>query len=269
MFNTLIYIPFFNILVFLIAILPGHSSALAIIVFTLIIRFILLIPNRHALENQKKMQVLQPEIEKLKKEYKDNQQEMAKATMELYQSNNISPFGSCLPILIQLPIFIVLYKVLQAGFGEQTLSQLYSFVPRPEFINPFLFGIDLTVADTTLILPILAAGFQFIQVLATLAISKKRGQKMPGMGIMYFFVIMTFFISLQVNAGVVLYWVVSTVFGIVQQVFVNRHRTDVVHTDELALPKPHKHPTKVSDNIAQEEKSSKKGIEITVRRPQK
>jgi len=87
---------------------------------------------------------------------------------------------------------------------------------------------------------------------------------------------MTFMIAQKVNAGVVLYWVVTTIFGIFQQVLVNRSKTDVVHASSLEPPKTHKHTKALSESSnskskdsTSEEKSSKRGIEITVRRPSK
>lgn len=279
MLNALIYIPFVNALVWLVNVLPGHSLALAITVFTIILRIILLAPNKKALESQKKIQALQPEIDRLRDEYKDDQAEQGKALMDLYKRNEINPLGSCLPLLIQLPIFIILYRILLEGFAGDALNVLYPWVARPEFINTSLFGIDLSKPDTTLILPVLAAGLQFIQTMATLMAGRKKGQKIPGQAMFYLFPLMTLFIARSVNAGAALYWVVTTIFGIGQQVVVNRSKTSLIHTSQLDLPEPHHHDTKTDTKkgakdsatspVATQTKKGKGDVTVTIRRPQK
>lgn len=275
MFKALIYIPFVNVLVWLVNVLPGHSLALSITVFTLLLRFILLVPSRKALESQKKLQALQPEIDRLRVEYKDDQAEQGKALMDLYKKNEINPLGSCLPLLIQLPIFIVLYRILQEGFAGEALNVLYPFVARPEIINTSLFGINLAAPDHTNILPLLAAGFQLIQTMATMAAGRKKGQKIPGQTMFYIFPIMTFGIARQVNAGAALYWVVTTIFGVAQQILVNRGKTPLIHADQLDLPEPHHHYDKSSTkdsathSARTQTKKGKGNVTVTIRRPQK
>lgn len=271
----MIYVPFVNILVWLVNVLPGHSLALSITVFTLLLRFILLVPSRKALESQKKLQALQPEIDRLRVEYKDDQAEQGKALMDLYKKNEINPLGSCLPLLIQLPIFIVLYRVLQEGFAGEALNVLYPFVARPEIINTSLFGINLAAPDQTFVLPILAAGFQLIQTMATMAAGRKKGQKIPGQAMFYLFPIMTFGIARQVNAGAALYWVVTTIFGVVQQIYVNRDKTPLIHTSQLDLPAPHHHDSKTAakdsatSSPSTQTKKAKGDVTVTIRRPGK
>ena len=252
---------FTNILVALIVWMPGHSLAAAIIIFTLALRFALVKPNKKALESSRKIQQLQPQIDEIRRTITD-QQAQAKALMELYQKNDISPFGSCLPMLIQIPLLLIFFSVLRAGFTDNAYSMLYSFVPRPEYINTGFFGIDLTSPDTTLILPILAAGLQLLQTFFMMAAAKKRGQPMPGSGMLIALSIMTFFIGKSMNAGVVVYWVTQTAFGLVQQVQVEREKLKIVGAKELDLPELKKALASPSET-----KSSKGGVEITVRRP--
>lgn len=272
MLFRLINVPFINVLVWLINVTPGHSAAVAIILFTILIRIILLVPNRHSIENQKKMQALQPEMDEIKKQYPD-QQEQAKALMDLYAKNKISPFGSCLPMLIQLPILIALYQILQSGFGDITLQFLYPFVARPEFINSNFFGLNLATADHTYILPVLAIGLQLLQSLSLMMIGLKRGQKPQGMGLILFLTGMTFLVAIRVNAGVVLYWIISTLFGIAQQLIVGRRRVRLVHSDvaggdsSSADGSAPAKKTAVAPSAKQE--SGKSGVQLTVRRPGK
>lgn len=275
LFATLIYIPFVNILVALIVWLPGHSAAVAIIAFTVLLRIVLLLPNRHALENQKKIQTLQPEIDRLSRDYKDEPQRRAEALMALYKENNISPFGSCLPLLIQLPVLIILYRILQAGFTDATLSVLYPFVPRPDMINNHFFGLDLTQPDHTYILPVTATLLQVFQTVIMLTPARRRGQKTPGQAMFYFMSLTILLIAQQINGGAVLYWVTSTLFGIGQQLAVNRRRTEVVHANKIDPPPTHRHQSKKEDSASTKsslpptQKRGRGGVTVTVKRPRK
>ncbi|MDO8472025.1 MAG: YidC/Oxa1 family membrane protein insertase [bacterium] len=275
MLFRLINVPFINVIVWLINVTPGHSAAVAIILFTILIRIILLVPNRHSILNQKKMQALQPEMNEIKKQYPD-QKEQAQALMDLYAKNKISPFGSCLPMLVQLPILIALYQILQAGFGNDTLQFLYPFVARPEFINSNFFGLNLAAADHTYILPVLAIGLQLLQSLSLMMIGLKRGQKPQGMGLILFLTGMTFLVAIRVNAGVVLYWIISTIFGIAQQLIVGRNRVKLVHSDAVvnadraSTGSGATEPTKkVSAPPTAKQESGKSGVQLTIRRPGK
>ena len=120
--KTIIYYPLYNLLIFLAWLVPGHSLGWAIILMTLIIRVILLPPSIKAARAQVRLQMLQPEMNRIKKEIKD-QQAQGKALMALYKKEGVSPFGSCLPMLIQLPIIFVLYRVFFNinKFGLKTL----------------------------------------------------------------------------------------------------------------------------------------------------
>src|SRR5688572_820076 len=110
-FNTVLYYPLFNLLVLIYNYLPGHDFGIAIIVLTIIIRFILYPVSVKALNSQKALQKLQPQIQELQKKYKDDKEKQAKETLELYRREKINPFSGLLLALIQLPILIALYNV--------------------------------------------------------------------------------------------------------------------------------------------------------------
>jgi YidC/Oxa1 family membrane protein insertase len=180
------------------------------------------------------MQAIQPEISRIRKEIKD-QQEQGKALMALYKKEGVSPFGSCLPLLIQFPIVIVLYRVFQAGVNESHFNLLYSFTPHPEKINQFFLGVNLSKPDLW-VLPILAGASQF--VLSYLMAQKIKNNKIkavkPATGtpefdpmqmmnkqMIYFFPLITVFFARSMPSAVAIYWIVTTVFGIFQQIYVN------------------------------------------------
>src|SRR3989338_3874182 len=117
-FTTIFYQPLWNALVWFYNILPGHDIGLAIILLTIVIKIILFPFTLQSLRSQKAMQTLQPKLDALKQQYKDDKEGQAKAMMELYKTEKVSPFSSCLPLLIQLPFLFALYRVLQNGLGS-------------------------------------------------------------------------------------------------------------------------------------------------------
>ena len=138
MFNTFLYEPLYNTLIFFIGALPGHSVGLAIIFLTLGVKFLILPLTHKSTKSQAKMKKIEPEAQKLRDKHKNNKQEQAKQIMELYKKHGVNPFSSCLLMLIQFPIIIALYWVFYKGFngGGIDPNLLYSFV-SDSFISSF------------------------------------------------------------------------------------------------------------------------------------
>ena len=162
LFNTILYQPLFNALVFLYAFLPGHDFGVAVIILTLLIKIIFYPLGNQALRSQKALSELQPKLQEVQKKYKDDKEKQMKATMELYQKEKINPFSGCLPLLIQLPILIALYRVFWKGLQPSEMSYLYSFVPHPGAIDPSFLGI-INLSEPNIFLAILAGIAQFFQ----------------------------------------------------------------------------------------------------------
>lgn len=233
MWNTLLYQPLLNLLIVLYNIL-GHNMGLSIIALTILVRLILLPPTLKSLLAQKKLKDIQPELERIKKDHGHDKEQLTKATMELYQKHGVNPFSSCLPSLIQLPILIALYQVFFRLTSANQLNLLYSFVSRPEHINTRFLWFDLAKPDHFYILPLLAGLMLFWQTKMTMpnqkeeeSLQKKEAeqkaeefQKMLSQQMMYLFPIMTVFIALRLPSALALYWVITTLFGIVQQYLV-------------------------------------------------
>src|SRR3989339_1785307 len=104
-FYTIFYQPIYNLLVFLYDVVPGADMGVAIILVTIIVKGITFPLTYRSLKSQKDLQLIQPKIEALKEKYKDNKEEMAKELMAVYKEYKVNPLASCLPLLIQLPIF--------------------------------------------------------------------------------------------------------------------------------------------------------------------
>jgi YidC/Oxa1 family membrane protein insertase len=230
-FHIVLSVPIFNLLVFLYDLLPGGDVGFAIIALTIIIKLVLWPFMSQSLKSQKAMQELQPKIDELKEKHKDDREALAKGMMELYQKEKVNPLSSCLPLFIQLPILIALYRVLLGGFGPETMGQLYDFVKDPGTINyVFLGAIDLS--QKSLYLAILAGYFQFMQT--RMMISKKPPKQVEGKkgamdetmlasmnkSMLMFMPIMTVVIGASLPGGLTLYWVTINIVSILQQQFV-------------------------------------------------
>jgi YidC/Oxa1 family membrane protein insertase len=228
LYNEVLLRPLFNLLVGITNAVPAHNVGLSILAVTLIVRLLLLPPSLHQARqlqtNQRKMEGLKAELKKIQREHKDDAAKKAEATMALYRQAGINPASGCLPLLIQLPILIALYRVFFIGLSPETFHLLYSFVDPPAAAQLVFIGIDLT--QPSLRLAILAGISQFaLMRLATPAApqlsgdSEQSAQMMVSMqkNMAYIFPAMTVFVSLQLPAALALYWVASTLFGIVQQ----------------------------------------------------
>ncbi len=237
-FRTILIEPIFNLLIFLYGVIPGADIGFAIIALTILIKVALWPLMSKSLRSQKALQTLQPKIEELKEEHGEDREELAKAMMELYQKEQVNPLSSCLPVLIQLPILIALYRVLLGGFGAETLDMLYGFVPNPGSINHvFLGAIDLS--QVSIYLAVLAGYFQFMQT--RMLISKRPPKQVAGKGgakdetmlasmnksMLMFMPVITIVIGASLPAGLTLYWVTVNIVSILQQQFVfSRMRGD-------------------------------------------
>src|SRR5438105_3158478 len=133
--HTVVYQPLYNILFFLVGIIPGHNVGLAIILLTIIVRVALFPLTGKSIKAQKAMKVLEPKLKELREKHKDDKQKLAQKSMELYQEHGVTPFSGCLPMVIQIPIIIGLYWVFSRGLHVVDTSILYSFVTAPGALN--------------------------------------------------------------------------------------------------------------------------------------
>jgi len=219
-FNESLYRPLFNALVWLYNFIPGNDLGIAIILLTVLIRFILYPLSKKAIQSQKAISKLQPKIKEIQKKYK-NKEEQAKAMMEFYKKYKVNPMAGCLPILIQLPILIALYRVFFSGLNPEALSTLYGFIERPEVLNVMFLGL-INLSQRSIFLAILAGAFQFIQSRMIMPQSQggtKDFQSMMTQQMIYMMPLITIFIAWNLPSALPLYWIVITLFGIIQQHF--------------------------------------------------
>lgn len=277
--RIIIYYPLINLLMFFIWLTPGHYAAVGIILLTLAVRFALLIPSKRAAQTQRKMQQIQPLLDELKAEYGNDKQGLALAQMELYKKNNINAFGNCLSLLVQLPILLTLYYAIRDGLRPDS-PHLYAWLPRPEFINTELFTIGLTAPDTTFVLPVLAALLQYWQMKITLPKPAEGAPSNPMAAsqrtMIYLLPAMTLIFASSFPAGVALYWIVASVFSIVQQTYVNKEKYQIAGVGAALKEADEEHPEhkKRSEKVMREIREqttadTKSGVTVTVRRKKK
>jgi YidC/Oxa1 family membrane protein insertase len=209
------------------------NVGLALIVFTIIIRLLILPLTLPSIKSSQKIKKLQPELKKLKEKFKGDKQGYALAQSQLYKSYNINPLAGCLPQLIQLVILIVLYRAIM-GLFDQSNGLNFNFL-----------WTDLSQPDKLYIFPVLAALSQFALSLmispATQTrdvipnktqdeLLKKANEKEEDMAemastmqqqMMFLMPIMTGVIALRLPSGLALYWIMGTVFSIITQYFVS------------------------------------------------
>ncbi|EKD47387.1 MAG: hypothetical protein ACD_66C00086G0003 [uncultured bacterium] len=222
LFYAIFYIPIYNLLVFFYGLYPAAGMGLAIIIVTILIKGVLFPFTFKSLKGQRQMNELQPKIAKIREDYKDDKEKMAQELMSVYKDNNVNPFSSCLPLLIQLPIFIALYRVLCDGLTQINVDHLYSFIHAPEVINTTFLGI-FDLAQISIPLAVLAAIAQYFQVKRTMVqkpvkeVKKSVGamdeSMMANMNkmMLYFMPAITLVIGVtSMPGGVMLYWLSTT-----------------------------------------------------------
>jgi len=233
LFHKLIFQPLYNGLIALYLIIP--DLGVVIILLTVIIRFLFLPLSKKSITAQKKMQELQPELKKIQEKYKHDKQLQGRKVMEFYQKKGVNPAGGCLPMIVQLVFFIALYRVFMLGLDSQSAADLiYPFLPQPEKLNPIAFGF-LDLSKPNVWLAIVTAAVQYIQGKMMLDTKKedKKQQKqqkqelnkedfgsMMQKQMVYMGPAITLFIGLKFPAGLLLYWLVTNVFMVVQQKFI-------------------------------------------------
>ncbi len=252
---TLFYQPIYNALFGLYNIFGDFG--IAIIVMTLLIKAALIPLSRKQIESQKEMQELQPKIKELQKKYKNDKEQLSKKTMALYKEHKVNPAAGCLPLIIQMVIFITMYRVIinltVDGALEIHNEYLYSFISAPETVNAFFLGfMDLTVPSIPLAIITAAAQFYQLKMMqaktakaqkekdakAVTTKDKKKDSGTPDFAtvmqkqMLFIVPIMTLFIGIKFPSGLALYWLTSTLFMIAQQWFIMHKEKKVLKKDQ-------------------------------------
>ncbi|MBU1039096.1 YidC/Oxa1 family membrane protein insertase [Patescibacteria group bacterium] len=221
--QTFFYGPLFNLLVFIYN--QVGDLGLAIIILTILLKIILYPLSRRSLQSQKALQQLQPKVEELKRKNKGNKEAMSRELMALYQQEKVSPFSSCLPLLIQLPFLFALYSVFGSGLSTNDFSGLYSFVANPGAISDLFLGF-WSLGKPNIILAVITGLSQYWQakmLMSTKPAISGEASKDEGLAAsinkqaLYIMPVMTMVFGFTLPAGLILYWLMNTLITIGQQ----------------------------------------------------
>lgn len=223
-YHEAIYRPLLNLLVWGYNSIPGHDVGVVIIAITIAVRLVLAPTMHKQLKSQSAMAKLQPKMDEIKSRHKDDKEAQSKAIMELYREHKVNPLGSCLPLLIQLPILIALYQVFNTALNGN-LNGLYHTVSNPGTINPYFLGF-MNLAKPSAVLAILAGVLQFWQSRLMQSQNKTKPTDATAKAIQwqttYFLPLFSVFIAWRLPAGLPLYWVITTLFAVAQQYYIMR-----------------------------------------------
>jgi len=232
MFHAIFFQPLYNALVILSSLVPGGDIGLAIILLTAIVKIVLFPLFQKAAETQIAMKKVEPEMARIKEQYKNDQETQTKKILELYRTNKINPFSSIIVLIIQIPIILALYWVFQGSFKFDP-SQLYSFVHIPEILSTKLFGL-IDITSRSAFLAILAGVTQYFQISLTLPPApKKKGNELNfkedfarsmNMNMRYFMPILLGYMAYVLSSAISIYWVTSNLFAIGQELYVRHKR---------------------------------------------
>lgn len=236
LFNEFLYKPLLNLL-FVIYDFVVSDLGIAIILMTLLIRFVLLPIFYKSAKDQTILQRIAPQIQEIQKKHKDNKEQQVQEIMAVYKEHKVNPFSSFGLLFIQLPILFAVYRVFLNGFGEDVMNLLYTWVPQPENIhNMFLGVINLSVPNIILVL--IAVVLQYLNTRLIMHIQKQRKDKMkkgdlPGgdmaqkaqnisKKLIYVMPFITGIILWNLPSAVALYWLTTSLFSVIQQIVINK-----------------------------------------------
>jgi len=214
MFKTLFYQPIFEVLLFIYKHIAFRDLGFSIILLTIFIRFILLPFFYHGAKEQTKIQKLQPLIKKIQEDHKHNKEKQTQALLDLYKEHSVNPFSSILLLIIQLPVLIALYRVFLTGLTS------------PIFGNYNFLGL-IDLKHKSFLIIVLAALAQYFQ--GKLMMPKtEQGRELAAVDrtnrimLLYMSPSVTFIILANLPSALGLYWLVSSLFSLGQQISINK-----------------------------------------------
>jgi YidC/Oxa1 family membrane protein insertase len=231
--DTLIINPFTNVLLLIYELL-GHNFAIAIIVFTVLVRLITYPLTVQQQKSTKAMQQMQPQLQALQKKYAKDKEALNKETMKLYQEAGINPLGGCLPMLLQFPVFIGLYQVIMLVMAINPLQlfnlskHLYSFLPQLVPLLPLnnrFLWLNLGQPDPFYLLPIVVVVTTWWQQkVMTPPSTDSQSQAMNQQMALMMPLMFGYFVMVS-PSGLGLYWLISNLIGVAQYWMVGRSQT--------------------------------------------
>ena len=236
LWNTVFYQPIYNALVFIINTITFGDVGFAVILLTIIVKFILYPLTKKSIKSQVLMKKIEPEIKQIKKDF-PNKEEQARKTFELYKKYGTNPFSGCLVVILQLPVIFALYYVFYKGLSLD-VGPLYSFIHIPIAPHTNFLGL-IEMHSKSIVLAVIAGISQFVQGYLATPIKPKievvteiKSQEPKTfqeqmsdsmqMNVKYILPIFIAFIAYQISAAVALYWITSNIFTIVQEWYIRK-----------------------------------------------
>jgi len=184
----------------------GGEYGLSILVLTIIVRTIILPLMIKQYKNTKAMQALQPEMQKLREKFKDDPRKQQEEMMKLYQTHQVNPLAGCLPLIVQMPIFIALYNSIYHNIAIRTHDFIgFQLGTTPNEGEWYYYIIPTIAAITTLV--------------QSMMMSRQQTMAGPMKGLMYIFPVLIFVMAINFPVALPLYWIYSNIYTIVQNYF--------------------------------------------------
>lgn len=225
MFNTILFEPMYNLLVWITGFVPGGNIGVSIVLVTIIIKFILFPLTKKSIITQIRMRSLQDKLKVIQKQFKDNKQKLGEETMKLYKDNGVNPFTGIFLMIIQIPILWAIFKVFRDGIPFKA-EHLYSFVDIPSSVSTVFLGMNLL--EKSIILAIIVGIAQYLYMALLMPKKSEKKDEVPDMAtkmqknMLYFMPIFTAVITMSFPAALGLYWLVNTLFSIGQEYLVRK-----------------------------------------------
>lgn len=232
LWNTVIFQPLLNLLLFLYAVI-GRNFGLAVIVFTVLVRIITLPITAQQMRSAKASQDMQPKLAELQQKYKNDKDKLAQEQMKLYRESGVNPLGCVVPMLIQLPIWFGLYQSITAALPQNPVQLLnlakniYARFPILSTVlpasliplNPSFLWLNLGRPDPYYIIPILTVATMWVQQKMMAVPSTDPQQQAASQSMELMMPLMFGWITINLASGLGLYFVATNVVGIIQQYF--------------------------------------------------
>jgi len=193
------------------------NYGIVIILLTIIVRIVLTPLTLSQTRSMAKMQRLQPQLQEIQKKYKGDKQKIQQETMEFYKKNNVNPLAGCLPLILQMPVFFALFRVLREPSVIITSVLGLPYIDGIANSNFTFLWLDLNAKDPYYILPILMVATMFLSTKLTSTSSSGQNKIM-----MYAMPAVFGVISINLASGILIYWVTTNVWSAGQQWIVNR-----------------------------------------------
>jgi YidC/Oxa1 family membrane protein insertase len=237
--HTFFFDPVYNLLTFFLDIMPGGDMGLALIATVVVIKILLFPLSIKAVKTQRIVREIEPKIKAIKEEFKDDRQAQARAMMEIYKEAGMNPLASITVLFIQLPIIFALGLIAIRGSAGIQLPAinpdiLYSFIPMPDTVSMLFLG-QFDTSAPSLALALVAGFSQFVSTSLALpklapkvegAVPDFKDDFMRNMQLQmkYVMPVIMVFVAYAFSAAIALYFVVSNIAQIIQELLVRKHR---------------------------------------------